>query len=75
MAITERDFKCAVAAAWEGLASDCGSQDGEGAVDHLESIFFALAEDPDLDPETRSRVERFEPELKRWALAELKKYG
>lgn len=71
----ERKFRDAVSRAWEEIAPDCGSTDGEGALDHLEAIFFHLGEDSSLDRDTRDRVLRFDPELKRWAREELKKYG
>lgn len=69
----ERRFRYDVRDAWEGIARDCGSEDGEGATDHLEQVFFALLDL--VDDDLRDRVNDFDPELKRIALDELRKYG
>lgn len=71
----ERDFRDSVSWAWEGIARDCGSVDGEGAVDHLEQVFFQLIDDPTLDDETQEKVRNFDDVLVDWARSELKKYG
>lgn len=75
MAISDTDFQWAVRHAWEGIASDAGSVDGEGALDHIEAIFFALLDSPELDEETRERVNSFDPHLKMLAREALKSYG
>lgn len=69
----ERQFRDDVCTAWENIASDCGSKDGEGALDHLEQIFFALLDI--VDGDIRYLVGGFHPELKMIARDELKKYG
>lgn len=68
-------FKAAVCLAWEEIAQDAGSEDGEGAVNHLEVIFFRLQESSELDKETLKRVCAADPELKQIARVALKKYG
>lgn len=73
--VREHDFKRAVRQAWEQIAVDCGSVDGEGAMDHLEQIFFTLDGSNLIDEETQRDVRRFDPELKKWALEALKDYG
>jgi hypothetical protein len=72
--MNERHFRLDVSSAWENIARDCGSSDGEGATDHLEQIFFTLLDIME-DDDLRERVNKFDPELKRIALDELKKYG
>ena len=69
----ERQFRLDVCEAWENIAHDCGSEDGEGASAHLEQVFFQLLDIVDAD--LRERVNDFDPELERIALDELKKYG
>lgn len=69
----EKQFRYDVCQAWENIARDCGSVDGEGATTHLEQIFFTLLDV--VDDDLRERVNAFDPELKRIALDELKKYG
>lgn len=71
--VDEKRFRQDVCAAWEQIASDCGSQDGEGAGDHLEQVFFTLLDM--VDGDLRDLVNDFDPELKRIARDELKKYG
>ena len=68
-------FKAAVCSAWEEIAQDAGSEDGCGAVNHLEVIFFRLQESSELDKETLKLVRAADPELKQLAREVLKKYG
>ena len=70
----EDKFKRTVCTVWEGIATDCGSQDGEGAIDNIESIFFSL-EHKRFDKATLERIKKFDPELKKLAITALKKYG
>jgi len=67
-------FQDKVMEVWEQIALDCGSVDGEGAVDHVEQVFFALC-DADLDAKTLARVRRFDASLKEEALVVLRTYG
>ena len=73
--MNENIFKQAVSSAWEDISQDVGSEDGCGALNHLEAIFFRLQESSELDKETLKLVSVFDPELKRLAREALKKYG
>jgi hypothetical protein len=72
----EKSFRQAVCIAWELIALDCGSVDGEGATDNIEQVFFQVQHaSPELDDATLARVGRLDPELVKIAKEELKRYG
>lgn len=61
--------------AWEGLAPDVGSDDGVGALDHLDAVVATMIDLFPLGSRECLLLASFNPEIMGWVKEELRKYG
>lgn len=71
--VTKKSVQRAAMVAWEQIASDAGSEDGCGAIDHFENVVWQM--EFDALPTLKTRLKAHDPEVFQWVKDALRTFG